>query len=75
MAGRRRRGNLALYAIDALDRSERTGLERHLAGCKHCSTQLKSLSQAALALALAIEPVEPPQALRQRILTAAHSER
>jgi anti-sigma-K factor RskA len=64
---------VAPYALDALDERERTEFERHLDRCPDCRRLLAELQEATTALAHA-ESVEPPVALRQRILDAARSE-
>jgi anti-sigma-K factor RskA len=64
---------VAAYALDALDDEERVDFERHLADCAVCKAQLAELEEASTALAYA-ESVEPPPALRERILEAAHAE-
>lgn len=64
----------ALYATDVLRGSERRSFESHLSDCELCQTNLAQLCEDAAALAFAIEPVEPPPALRGRILAAAYAE-
>jgi anti-sigma-K factor RskA len=64
---------VAAYALDALDDEERVDFERHLADCAVCKAQLAELEEASTALAYA-ESVEPPPALRERILEAARAE-
>lgn len=63
----------AAYALDALDDDEAREYERHLARCERCRAELATLTEAAAGLAFAAEPVEPPPALRQRILDEARS--
>jgi anti-sigma-K factor RskA len=65
----------AAYALDALDPGERQSYEQHLSGCSQCQEELAELSGAAGALAYAVEPGDPPPALRERILDAARAER
>lgn len=55
------------YAVDALDDLERAAFERHLSGCEDCQAEVASLQEAASMLAETIE-VEPPAALRDRVL-------
>jgi anti-sigma-K factor RskA len=66
----------APYALDALDERERAEFEAHLATCEDCRRQLQEFWGVAEALAHGAPagPVPPPQ-LRERILTAAGSER
>ena len=63
------------YALDALDPAEAAAYEQHLPRCPECRAELASLTAAAGALALAVEPAEPPPALRERIVGAARLER
>lgn len=65
----------AAYALDALEPDDARAYEQHLAGCERCQDELASLAAAAGSLAYAVLPVEPPPALRARILQAAHEER
>src|SRR5947207_15333473 len=65
----------AAYALDALTPEERREFEAHLRGCERCRTDVAELSDAAAALALAVEAPEPPTALRESVLVAARGER
>ena len=65
----------AAYALDALGPDDALAYEQHLAGCERCQEELASLGAAAGSLAYAVLPVEPPPALRERILQAARDER
>ena len=65
----------AAYALDALGPDDALAYEQHLAGCERCQDELASLGAAAGSLAYAVLPVEPPPALRERILQAARDER
>src|SRR5438132_10799221 len=66
---------VAAYALDALDDSERSEFEEHLADCEQCSTELGGLRDAAAALAYVPEGPAPPAALRDRVLDRVHAER
>ncbi|MGZ4453049.1 MAG: anti-sigma factor [Nocardioides sp.] len=55
------------YAVDALDDIERAEFERHLTGCPTCRDEVDDLRETAAALAEATS-VEPPAALRERLL-------
>src|SRR5438067_12783090 len=59
---------VALYAADALPAEERTALEAHLRACDECTRELRSFDVVALGLALAVPQVDPPPALRDRVL-------
>ena len=65
----------AAYALDALDADEAEAFEVHLAQCERCRTELAALSEAAVALAWAVEAPRPPAGLRGSILEAAAAER
>ncbi len=55
------------YAVDALDDIERAAFERHLAECADCRAEVASLRETAALLA-ETTAVEPPAALRDRVL-------
>ena len=65
----------AAYALDALDGEERREYEEHLARCERCRAELASLSEAATALAYAVDSPAPPPQLRERVLERARAER
>jgi anti-sigma-K factor RskA len=65
---------LAAYALDALDDSERRDFEEHLATCEQCREELEGLRDAAAALAYVPEGPAPPPALRERVLKRVHEE-
>ena len=62
------RDELATYLLGALEPGEAADLERHLAGCSECRTELDWLRPAIQTLPESVERVEPPLALRTRIL-------
>jgi anti-sigma-K factor RskA len=61
----------AAYVLGALTAEERKAFEAHLATCAECTAEVRSLTPAAGALAQAVPQVEPPAALRARVLTYA----
>jgi anti-sigma-K factor RskA len=63
-----RRDDLASYLLGALDPGEVADLESHLAGCEECRHELERLRPAALVLPESVERVEPPAALRTRVM-------
>jgi anti-sigma-K factor RskA len=65
----------AAYALDALDERDEHEYEAHLRSCDSCRLQLVDLTEAASALAYAIEAPAPPTDLRDRILERAREER
>jgi anti-sigma factor RsiW len=65
----------AAYALDALSPDEERAYEEHLSRCDRCRADLAAFSETATALAHGGDPVAPPPALRERILTEARRER
>jgi len=60
---------LAALALGLADADSDGSLASHLAsGCERCATELRHYRETAALLALGIEPLHPPDALRQRIL-------
>jgi anti-sigma-K factor RskA len=59
------------YALGILSEPERRELEAHLPGCPACAEEVRSFAQVASGLALAVPQVDPPAALRARVLRAA----
>jgi hypothetical protein len=64
----------ALYATNALSSRRCRSFERHIAHCERCQADLVWLAETAAALALVVEPVDPPPSLRGRMLAAARAE-
>lgn len=60
-----------LYVLGTLDDDERAGFEAHLASCDTCSAEVRLLRSVSDALPFAATQVDPPAALRARILAAA----
>ena len=60
--------DLALHALDALEREERIVLEQHLSGCSSCQRELSQLQDAAACLALSAVGPLPPRRARKRLL-------
>jgi anti-sigma-K factor RskA len=65
----------AAYALDALDGDDLRGYEVHLAGCERCRDDVAGFRETAAALAYDVEPLQPPETLERRILSAARAER
>ena len=64
----------AAYLLGALDENERTAFEDHLAGCPACRDEVEHLLPAARALPISVEPVDPPPALKARIMVEVERE-
>ena len=60
-----------LYVLDVFDATERAAFEAHLASCEACASEVRALRGVADALPFATTQVDPPAALRARILEAA----
>lgn len=56
------------YVLDALSPEEATEFEAHLTSCLSCRTEVAELRRVVEVLPLAVDLVEPPQSLRDRIL-------
>ncbi len=70
----RHRDELAAYLLGALEPGEAAELERHLAGCEECRTELEWLRPAVQLLPESVERVEPPRELRGRLIEQVRSE-
>lgn len=64
------REDLGLYALGTLDVEARAAVERHLATCEACRTELETLAPVVDVLARAVPQVDPPAALRERVLAS-----
>lgn len=60
-----------LYVLDALMPAERAQFEAHLAECEECRAECGGLRPVARGLARAVPQVDPPPALRERVIRAA----
>lgn len=70
----RHRDELAAYLLGALEPGEAAELERHLAGCEECRTELEWLRPAVQLLPESVERVEPPPQLRANLIEQVRSE-
>ncbi|MCA1647620.1 MAG: anti-sigma factor [Chloroflexi bacterium] len=59
-------------ALDALDDDEVELVEQHAAGCADCGLTLREFRETAAALGGHVAQVDPPPALRERVLQAVH---
>jgi len=57
-----------LYALDCLDETEAAAFEEHLKSCTRCAEELRSYRETASALSALLPAVDPPAAVRQRLL-------
>jgi anti-sigma-K factor RskA len=65
----------APYALGALDPDERRRFEAHLGGCAICQAEVAAFRRVTAGAALATDAVEPPAALRGRVIAAATGDR
>src|SRR3954447_1934351 len=70
----RRSDEIAAYLLDALEPGEAAELERHLAGCDECRTELEWLRPAVQLLPESVERIEAPPDLRGRLMAQVRSE-
>lgn len=62
---------ISLYAIGALERSERQAIEAHLlSGCGACHAALKDYQTVASHLPFGLTPATPPNTLKAKIMSA-----
>ena len=61
------------YALDALDEADRKRFESHLAESEETRNELTELSDTAVLLGLAVDPVQPPATLKTSIMSALAS--
>jgi anti-sigma-K factor RskA len=59
------------YALDALSDLDRQAFEAHLSTCADCTREVQELRVVASGLPFAIPQIDPPAALRDRVLRAA----
>ena len=63
------------YALGALDHAERAEFERHLTECRACAEEVRSLQPVVDGLGQIVPQVDPPAALRERILSSSPASR
>lgn len=59
------------YALGILTEEERAAFDAHLASCDECAREARELAVVASSLATGVPQVDPPPALRDRVLRAA----
>lgn len=60
---------LSAYLLGALEPGEAEALKRHLEGCERCREELRWLAPARDALPETVVRLQPPEGLRERLLT------
>ena len=66
--------DLAAYMLDALRGDEARRFERHLDSCPRCQERARWLQPSLEMLPAAVEQVEPPPALRERLMVTVRGE-
>jgi anti-sigma-K factor RskA len=64
------RSRLGAFVLGALSPAEEAEVRAHVAVCDECAAEVRALRPVVDALAWSVEPVEPPAAVRQRILSS-----
>jgi anti-sigma-K factor RskA len=66
--------DLAAYLLDALTEAERRDIERHIEGCPRCQERARWLQASVEVLPTAVEQLEPPPELRERLMQTVRAE-
>ncbi len=64
----------AAYALDALSAHEARQVRDHLPGCIKCREAVAQMTETVGMLAYTVEPVDPPDELRQKVLERSRME-
>ncbi len=75
MTPQERHPDLTTFLLDGLDPEEAEETTRHLASCSRCRTELEGLQKVNRALQAAPPPADPPDYLKDEILTRLRAER
>ena len=67
--------DVGAYLLDALDGRERRAFERHLRSCDECREEVERLRAAADVLPGSVEQLEPPPALKARLMAEVEPRR
>lgn len=65
---------IAPVALGAATEHETADVERHAASCHDCRAELDIMRGAAAGLALAVPQLDPPPALKARVMEAVHAQ-
>jgi anti-sigma factor RsiW len=66
--------DLAAYLLDALPGDEARRFERHMDGCARCQERARWLRGSVEILPTAVDQLEPPPALRERLMETVRAE-
>ncbi len=61
------------YVLSALSETDTRRVKDHLATCRYCRSELEQYQQIVDDLPLAVTQVDPPQRLRQKMLSSIHA--
>jgi anti-sigma-K factor RskA len=65
---------LAAYMLGSLDAAETSAFEEHLASCQRCQARERWLRASVDVLPASVEQIEPPPALRERLVETVREE-
>jgi anti-sigma-K factor RskA len=68
------RDDLVAYSLEALDPREAAAVEAHAPSCARCTRELQALAPAVAVLGESVEQLEPPPALRERVMAEVHGD-
>lgn len=66
--------NIGPYVLGALPELEAELLERHLAGCESCRSEVEELRPVTAAMARSVPQVEPPPSLKASLMATVNAE-
>jgi anti-sigma factor RsiW len=66
--------DVAAYMLGALEPGEAAELERHAGGCERCREEIRWLRPAVNALPESVERLQPPRALRSRVMAEVRAD-
>jgi len=66
--------DLAAYLLDALPGDEARAFEHHLDACPRCQERARWLQGSVDMLPAAVEQIDPPPALRERLMRTVHAD-
>jgi anti-sigma-K factor RskA len=64
------RSQLGAFVLGALTPAEQAEVRAHMAVCDECAAEVRALRPVVDSVAWSVEPVEPPPAVRERLLAA-----
>jgi anti-sigma-K factor RskA len=68
------RDNIGPYVLGALPELETELMERHLAGCDSCRTEVEDLRPVPAAMARSVPQIEPPPSLKASLMEIVNAE-